>query len=305
MNMPSEIEKEKIELFYSYSYKDEDLRKELEKHLSILKILGIITDWHFQMIGVGEEWQSEIASHLESANIILLLISSDFLASDYCNKVEVKRAMERHENGEAKVIPVILRPVIWERLPFSKLRALPQNARPITKWQNRDEAFVNVADGIVQVVDELKLRQTKTLEEVGEPGKNPKIVIIEDDQKWLSRMQNMLVAQNYDVEAHYNYSDELLSRLSKDDYDLLITDISLDESENSKGGLKLVKSARESNRNIPIIVTTGYKYDDVLVVVDDLVESKIDYFIAKSNWDPKIFLEAVKGVLKQGKNKSS
>ncbi len=303
--MPSEIEKEKIELFYSYSYKDEDLRKELEKHLSILKILGIITDWHFQMIGVGEEWQSEIASHLESANIILLLISSDFLASDYCNKVEVKRAMERHENGEAKVIPVILRPVIWERLPFSKLRALPQNARPITKWQNRDEAFVNVADGIVQVVDELKLRQTKTLEEVGEPGKNPKIVIIEDDQKWLSRMQNMLVAQNYDVEAHYNYSDELLSRLSKDDYDLLITDISLDESENSKGGLKLVKSARESNRNIPIIVTTGYKYDDVLVVVDDLVESKIDYFIAKSNWDPKIFLEAVKGVLKQGKNKSS
>ena len=95
--------KEPVEIFYSYSHKDEALRDELEKHLGILKRRGIITDWHDRRIGAGKEWEGAIDRHLESAKVILLLISSDFIASDYCYDIEMKRAMQRHEAGEARV----------------------------------------------------------------------------------------------------------------------------------------------------------------------------------------------------------
>ena len=96
---------EAIEVFYSYAHEDETLRRELEKHLRILERRGIITGWHDRKISAGKEWGAEIDRHLSSARIILLLISPDFLASDYCWGVEVKRAMERHGAGEACVIP--------------------------------------------------------------------------------------------------------------------------------------------------------------------------------------------------------
>jgi hypothetical protein len=144
-----------IEVFFSYSHKDEELRDELEKHLSILKRQGVITGWHDRRIGAGREWAGEIDTHLNTADVILLLISSDFLASDYCYDVEMKRAMERHEAGEARVIPVILRPVDWKGAPFGKLQALPTDAKPVTEWPNRDGAFLNVAQGIRAAVEEL------------------------------------------------------------------------------------------------------------------------------------------------------
>ncbi|NET37412.1 MAG: CHASE2 domain-containing protein [Cyanothece sp. SIO1E1] len=144
-----------IEVFFSYSHKDEALRDELEKHLSILQRQGVITGWHDRQIGAGSEWEGEISQHLESARVILLLVSADFLASDYCWNVEVARAMARHEARDARVIPVILRPVSWESAPFGKLQAVPKNAKPITSWENHDEAFLNVAQGITKVVHEL------------------------------------------------------------------------------------------------------------------------------------------------------
>ena len=115
-----------IEVFYAYSHKDEELRQQLENHLTLLERQGIITNWHDRKIGAGREWEGEIHEHLNTARIILLLISSDFLASDYCYDVEIKRAMERHEAEEARVIPIILRPVDWEEGPFGKLLALPR-----------------------------------------------------------------------------------------------------------------------------------------------------------------------------------
>jgi len=144
-----------IEVFYSYSHKDEELRDELEKHLSILKRQGVIQSWHDRRIGAGREWEGEIDTHLNTAHVILLLISADFLASDYCYDVEMKRAMERHEAGEACVIPVILRPVDWRGAPFGKLQALPTDAKPVTEWPNRDKAFLDVARGIRAAVEEL------------------------------------------------------------------------------------------------------------------------------------------------------
>jgi hypothetical protein len=140
------------EVFYSYSHRDAELRDELERHLSILKRSGFIRIWHDRQIDAGTEWAGQIHEHLNRANVILLLVSADFLASDYCYDVEMKRAMERHEAGEAVVIPIILRPVDWSGAPFAKVQCLPTDARPVTSWPNRDEGFRNVAEGIRRAI---------------------------------------------------------------------------------------------------------------------------------------------------------
>jgi hypothetical protein len=144
------------EVFFSYAHKDKRLRDQLETHLSSLKRQNIITGWHDRKIAAGTEWKDRIDEHLESARIILLLVSADFLASEYCYNVELKRALERHEAGEARVIPVILRPCDWQTAPFGKLQALPTDAKPVTEWSSRDRAFQIVAEGIRKVVKEVE-----------------------------------------------------------------------------------------------------------------------------------------------------
>jgi hypothetical protein len=146
---------ERVEVFYSYSHRDEGLREELQKHLSVLRRNGIIDDWHDRKISPGSEWGSEIDTHLNSAKIILLLVSPDFLASDYCYGIEMKRALERHEAKEACAIPVILRHCDWYGAPFAKLQALPRDAKPVTAWTDTDEAFTDIAKGISRAVGEL------------------------------------------------------------------------------------------------------------------------------------------------------
>jgi hypothetical protein len=142
-------------MFISYSHRDEKLREELETHLSILRRQGTIAAWNDRKIAAGQEWKGEIDRNLELAQIILLLISPSFVASDYCYDIEMKRALERHEQRDARVIPVILRPVDWKGAPFSKLQALPKDAKPVASWKNRDEAFKNVAEGIRKVAEEI------------------------------------------------------------------------------------------------------------------------------------------------------
>lgn len=148
-----------IEIFFCYAREDEELRKGLEKQLRALKRQGIIDVWHDREIGAGTEWEREIDKHLNSAQIILLLVSPDFMDSDYCYSKEMTQAMERHERGEARVIPVILRPVYWQGSPFGKLQALPMDAKAINsrQWHNLDEAFFEVAEGIRKAVEELTL----------------------------------------------------------------------------------------------------------------------------------------------------
>ena len=141
-----------FEIFYSYSHRDELLRIELEKHLYLLKRRNLIDGWHDRRISAGDEWKQQIDAHLRSAHIILLLISSDFLASDYCYDIEMKLALDRHANGEAVVVPIILRDVDWSGANFSHLQALPRDAKPISSWPNVDEAFADVARGIRDIV---------------------------------------------------------------------------------------------------------------------------------------------------------
>lgn len=144
-----------VDVFISYSHKDEEFRDKLEKHLNILKRQSVISTWHDRKITAGTEWKGEIDKHLDTAQIILLLISADFLASDYC-EIEMKRAMERHEAGEVRVIPIILRPVDWENALIGKLEALPKDAKAVSLWKNRDEAFTDIAGGIRAAVKEVR-----------------------------------------------------------------------------------------------------------------------------------------------------
>jgi hypothetical protein len=145
-----------LKLFYSYSHKDEVLRTALETHLALLKRQGIISEWHDRRISAGTEWKDEIDSHLASADIVLLLVSADFIASDYCYDIEMRDALRQHRTGKSRVIPVILRAVDWTDAPFGKLQALPKDAKPITSWLNLDEAFKSVAIGLRQVANEVR-----------------------------------------------------------------------------------------------------------------------------------------------------
>src|SRR5262249_22386557 len=122
-------------------------------HLSGLRRQGIIEGWDDRMITAGEDWKGKIDEHLNSAHIVLLLISSSFLSSDYCFDIEMKRAMERHAEGEVQVIPVILRHCEWGFEPLNRFQALPVGGKPVTSWANRDEAFSNVTRGIREVIN--------------------------------------------------------------------------------------------------------------------------------------------------------
>ena len=147
-----------IELFYSYAHRDERLRKRLETHLSALRQQGVITEWYDRKIIAGTDWKQNIDAHLTTAAVILLLISPNFLASDYCYGVEMQRALARHAAGKARVIPVILRPVDWQGTPFAHLQCVPTDAKPVTTWTNRDEAFRDVATAIRAAIEQLHPR---------------------------------------------------------------------------------------------------------------------------------------------------
>jgi tetratricopeptide (TPR) repeat protein len=143
------------EVFISYAHEDQNLRDELNNHLSNLKRQGVISVWYDRDISAGTKWKEAIQKHLNSAKIILFLISPDFMDSDYVKDAEVKLAMERHEAGETRVVPIILRPVDWGNSPFGNLQALPSNAKPITLWKNIDDAFLDISRGIRKTVRQL------------------------------------------------------------------------------------------------------------------------------------------------------
>ncbi len=145
-----------VRLFYSYAHKDERLRNELETHLKLLQRQGLIDTWSDRDIDAGAGWKQQIDENLERAQIILLLVSANFIASDYCYEKEMQRALERDKAGSARVIPVIVRDVSWHSAPFARLQALPKDGKAVTKWADRDTAWRNVAEGIEQAAREIR-----------------------------------------------------------------------------------------------------------------------------------------------------
>lgn len=170
-----------IKLFISYCSEDKVYRKSLEKHLSLMEYDNEIETWSDREISPGEEWEREIEKNLESADVIVFLVSSDFIASKYCFDVEVKRAMEKHEKGDSIVLPIVVRVCDWQRAPFSKLEVLPEKARAVTKWEDEDEAWLSIISGIRKAVGLLKAKKSvQTLQE-----KNIGSRLQKDFENWL------------------------------------------------------------------------------------------------------------------------
>lgn len=144
-----------IRVFLSYSHVDDNYRNELQKHLISLQHQGIVETWHDRRIGAGEEWAGRIDDELNRADIILLLISSDFIASRYCYDLEMTQALARHNLGEAVVIPVILRSCHWTGLPFGKLQAATKEGKPVEKYLSFDDAFLEITQNIEAVAKRL------------------------------------------------------------------------------------------------------------------------------------------------------
>jgi hypothetical protein len=189
-----------INIFFSYSHEDEKLRNELDKHLSILKRNGVINAWHDRRIMPGEEFDKEISKNLKTADIILLLISADFLASDYCYDNEMKYALERHERNEAVVIPVILRPCDWKDTRFGKLQAVPTNGKPVVKFLTLDDAFLEITDQIKRVTDEIN--KTKNLSNIAQPPTREKEKVL------VSRSSNLRIRKEFTDREKDKFLDE-------------------------------------------------------------------------------------------------
>lgn len=145
-----------IRIFYSYSRKDEHLSEALQTHLALLERQGLITGWKNRQIEAGAEWDTAIKNKLAEADIILLLVSPDFMASDYIWDKELAPAMKRHSQGSAHVIPIILRSTDLAGASFMALQCLPRDAKPVEKWGSVDDAMVDVVSGIRQVAERLQ-----------------------------------------------------------------------------------------------------------------------------------------------------
>jgi len=130
------------------------MKRKLRNHLSLLERNGLIKVWEYGNVSPGTEWEQELNEYLDKAQVILLLISDSFLASNYCYTVQMQQAIKRHERKDARVIPILLRPVYWEEPPLDKLRALPDDNKPILQWKPQDEGFRNVVVGVKKVIEQ-------------------------------------------------------------------------------------------------------------------------------------------------------
>ena len=210
-----------LKLFYCYAHEDKPLRDALDSHLSNLKWQNLVEIWHDGQISAGAEWENEIDKRLESADIVLLLVSSAFLNSKYCYGREMTRALQRHEEGTARVIPIILRPVHWENAPFSKLQILPTGAKPVTNWTNADEAYKDIAVQLDVVVRELQTSR-KTARELQTSRKTAEDWVREGEAHLdLKRYTEALIAFERAIQLNSNYAlaynnkGRVLSRLKR------------------------------------------------------------------------------------------
>ncbi len=192
-------------LFFSYSHKDEALRDELEIHLSMLKRQGIIEAWHDRRIGAGSDFEKRIGDELNIADIILLLISPYFLASDYCYDVEMTRALERHKSGEARVIPVILHPCDWHSAPFGKLIATPTDGKAVSKHPNQHDAFLDIVTSIKAAIGQLPTTTVNQTIEVQPQNSNSSVHI---ETETLPRSSNLRIKKEFTQQQKDEFTEE-------------------------------------------------------------------------------------------------
>jgi hypothetical protein len=139
---------ERLRVFVSYSHVDKELKDQFVRHLRPLEHENLIEVWVDHQIPAGDDWDKEIAKKLSQADIVLTLVSIDFINSKYCYDVELEKALEREASGEVKVIPVIARSCLWTKSPLGRLKALPTDGKAVTTWHDIDEALTVVASGV-------------------------------------------------------------------------------------------------------------------------------------------------------------
>lgn len=163
-----------LKLFISYSHKDEELKEQLETHLALLKRQGIIASWDDRKIIPGQNWENEIFNSFNDSDIILILISADFISSDYCYDKELGKAITHHKTGEKVVIPIILRECDWSGTPFVGIQGLPKDMQPVISrhWHSNDEAFLNISLGLK--------KQIKTFEKRDREDKKKEIGLVKE-----------------------------------------------------------------------------------------------------------------------------
>jgi DNA-binding response OmpR family regulator len=259
-----------VSIFFCYAHKDETLLKQLKAHLRPLQQQGLIAMWHDRDITAGAEWEHEIGHSLNSAHIILLLISSDFMNSDYCYSIEMRRAVERHNRGEALVIPIILRHCYWQGEPLGKLQALPTGAKPVTgsEWHTQDEALFNVTQGIHLAIEKIfsgasrsfsskqkqdqKARMTKSVPASRGNNTPPYILVLDDDRFANEIVRFVLNKEDFVVKTADNPLDAFLL-IQKQEPALLLLNVAMP----SLNGLAFAEKLHAEGYQIPFIFMTA------------------------------------------------
>ncbi len=199
-----------VKVFFSYSHKDEEMRDELEVHLTMLKRQGLIESWHDRRISAGDEFAGVIDENLDKSNIILLLVSPYFLASDYCYDVELQRAMEKHAEGTARVIPVILDPCDWQNASVGHLLAIPQDGKPISKYPNKHDAFLEIVTAIREIAQEAGIKQ-------GQPEilPSPSLQLDGSQGAILPRSSNLRVKKSFTDQDRDEFLEDTFEYIAK------------------------------------------------------------------------------------------
>src|SRR5436305_2268961 len=204
----SELAKNPLKLFYCYAHEDKMLADKLKLHLNFLKQQNLVGVWYDREISRNMEWEHEIDRHLSSADIVLLLVSPHLLASGYCYGKEIVLAVQRHEEGTALMVPIILRSVHWKNTPFSELQALPTKAKPVTTWTHSDDAYENIAKGHRRIVKELQ-NSRKTAEEWFQEGNS--LLNLKRYREAIPAFDQAIRLNPTDTLAHHNKGVALLN----------------------------------------------------------------------------------------------
>jgi hypothetical protein len=233
-------------VFFSFSHVDGLLRDQIEKQLSMLKRQNVIETWHDRRVVAGEEFAREIDEHVNTDDIILLLVSADFLASDYCYDIEMKRAMERHERNEAIVIPVILRACDWKHAPFGKLKGVPEDGRPVTQWTDIDSALLEVAQAVRGAAERITERRGLSSRPVVQAVNAPSRPFLTEPR-----------SSNLSLAKEFSQRDKDAFRLDTFEYLSRFFENSLSELANRNPGYEGVFRRVDANRFFATIYKNG------------------------------------------------
>lgn len=147
-----------VKVFLCYTSSDLEALEQLRQQLKLLERTGLIETWYNRQILPGADYVQEIEARLNQAQVIILLVSSTFLASEYCDGKEMEHALQLHREARAVVVPVQIEPSLWDLTPLGDLQALPDNNKPVSEWRRASAAWVNVAVGIRELATAIHKR---------------------------------------------------------------------------------------------------------------------------------------------------